>query len=183
MQFATSYSPLSHLVLVVYTFALYVISKEFLMTLSQDFMQDFMTKLGFPDAQVVVEDNPEAWNVQIDVDEQSSGILIGYHGETLQSFRMLLGLMVNNQTDPDLYKPVHLNVNDYGQQRESKLYELADSAVEKAVQSQQEILLPALPANERRIIHLYVEKEKPGVTTYSEGEGKARRLVIRPEIE
>ena len=56
---------------------------------------------------------------------------------------------------------------------------MADSAAVKAVESGREILLPPLSPSERRLIHLHLSQNSQ-VSTYSEGEGSARRIVVQP---
>lgn len=135
--------------------------------------------LGFADATVEVKNQPESLNIVVTLSQQDSGVLIGYHGERIEALKLILSLMVNQGKSE--FTPVSLDVNGYFERRAQSLYELADQAVEKAATSLQEILLPPLSGSERRLIHVYVAEKHPHVTTYSEGEGVSRRLIIRPQ--
>lgn len=138
-----------------------------------------LTSLGFSDAQVEVSDQNDALNIVVTLSQQDSGVLIGYHGERIEALKLILSLMLNQ--GKSVFTPVSLDVNGYFERRAQSLYELADQAVEKASSSLQEILLPPLSGSERRLIHMYVAEKHPQVSTYSEGEGEARRLIIRPQ--
>ena len=147
------------------------------MTALEKQIELFFTHLQFSDATVKVTDQDEAVDIVITVSEEQSGILIGYRGEKLNAIQLILTLMVNNTAI--VYKPVHLDINGYRQRREDNLCQMADAAATNAIDSGREILLPSLPAYERRIIHLHLEKNDQ-VETYSEGEAQGRRLVVRP---
>lgn len=136
---------------------------------------------GFEHADIVINLNEAEQSILVDVQvpRQEAGLLIGYQGEKIDSFRRLLNLMINN--DDKTYVPLQLNVNDYRQQREELLHNLADEAAQKAIESQKEILLPPLSSYERRLIHMRLSGNDQ-VTTYSEGEGAGRRLVVQPKI-
>lgn len=128
-------------------------------------------------AKVKAEKDAEgAWQVEIESEE--TGILIGYHGETLSSLQLLIGLMVYKKLGE--WQRVMINVGDYRQKREAQLIRMAQSAAQRVRFSGQAVSLPFLNSGERRLIHLFL-KEDEGVETLSEGEGRERHLVIRPK--
>ena len=151
------------------------------MQVSESSIKQMFGMIGFPEAEISIDIQPEVISIQVDVPTQDSGILIGYHGEKIEAMKLILNLIHNN--GQEVYTPIHWNVNDYRQRRNKNLEELADDAVQKAIDSKQEILLPPLSAYERRVVHLYVEENKQEATTYSEGEGSSRRLVVRPNVD
>jgi len=129
---------------------------------------------------VTVNLNPVEGRLHLDltVSEVDSGILIGFHGETIEAIQTLLSLMVNHGKTE--YTPIMFDVNGYRQKRLTSLEALAQRAADQAVESGREIILPPLNAFERRHIHLKLESDAR-VSTYSEGEGDARRLIISPK--
>jgi spoIIIJ-associated protein len=141
--------------------------------------KSLLAHIGFPEAQITVSDQEDAIAIVVTLSQQDSGVLIGYHGERIEALKLLLSLMLNQ--GKSVFTPVSLDVNGYYERRAQSLYELADQAVEKAATSLQEILLPPLSGSERRLVHMYVAEKHPSVTTYSEGEGESRRLIIRPQ--
>jgi spoIIIJ-associated protein len=146
---------------------------------NQDTIQQLASLLTFPAASISIEDLEDAVKINLDVDPSESGVLIGYHGETVDALQLVVSLMVNR--DAPEYKPVEVDVNGYRASREKNLQDLAAKAADNAVQSGREIILPPLSGRERRIIHLYLST-RTDVSTYSEGEGSSRRLVVRPQI-
>jgi spoIIIJ-associated protein len=147
------------------------------MSASETLIKTLLQHLTFDHAEVEYEETEESFRVTLTLPEAESGILIGYHGEKIDALQLLLGLMLNHDTVA--YKPVELDVNGYRAKRRLSLEDLAEKAAQKALESGREILLPPLPSHERRLIHLYLSQNS-AVTTYSEGEGQDRRLVVRP---
>jgi spoIIIJ-associated protein len=148
--------------------------------MSQDDRLDHLfTLLTFPHASVAVDDRDDGVKIDVAVDPSESGVLIGYHGEVIDALQLVVSLMFNNQSADD-YKPVEVDINGYRATREKNLQDLASKAAENAISSGREIILPPLNSRERRLIHVFLSTRED-VTTYSEGEGSARRLVVRPQ--
>lgn len=126
------------------------------------------------EADIKVEEKEGIYQVQIETPD--SGILIGYHGETLMSFQLILSLMIYKKTGS--WVRLAVNIGDYRERREEILRQMAQQAAEKVAASDEPIVYFSLPSFERRIIHLALA-DHPQVTTISEGEGKERRLIIK----
>lgn len=103
------------------------------------------------------------------------GILIGHHGQTLDSLQYLVNAVVNRHTDD--YVRVLLDAENYREKRKAALEELADRLARKAARTKQLIKLEPMSAHERKIIHTRLQ-EDPYVDTYSEGEEPRRYIVI-----
>lgn len=145
--------------------------------MSKPLIKDLLNGLGFNEHTVSYQENDDYQAVQIDLPSNQSGLLIGNRGETIDALQTLLNLMLN-PTQGD-FIPVQVNVNDYRQKRHQALKDLGDRAAQQAAAENQEIILPPLPSHERRLVHLHLESNE-NVTTYSEGSGRARRLIVRP---
>lgn len=115
---------------------------------------------------------------QVTVQTPESGLLIGFHGETLASFQLILGLIVYKKLGE--WVRVVVEVGDYRAKREVQLREMAESYAAQVAASGQPMTLPYLPPIERRIIHLALQ-DRTDVQTASEGEGNQRRVVIKPK--
>jgi len=74
---------------------------------------------------------------------------------------------------------IFLDVNNYRQERETLIAELARAAAKKASTTKQDVALPTMNSYERRIVHVELAIH-PDVTTESIGEGKERYIVIKP---
>lgn len=120
----------------------------------------------------------EGETISVNLETGEPGLLIGFHGETLASFQLILSLMVFRKLGEWLR--IIVDVAGYRQQRQSILERMALSAAQKAVFSKEPCSLPPMRAFERRIIHLALANH-PEVKTESEGEGRERRVVVRPQ--
>lgn len=143
----------------------------------KDLIRILLASLTFPDVELDIKETEEALEIYLTLPQEESGLLIGYRGEKIDALQLITSLMVN--LDRIKYLPVKLDINGYRQRRHESLEILADKAAHNAIDSGREILLPPLPPHERRHVHLYLE-QNPGVTTYSEGDGPSRRVVVRP---
>lgn len=145
-----------------------------------DYTEVFLQALGFDEEmQVAVNFLPEDNLYTVVLSTSSPAILIGYHGDNLAAMQTFMAQHLFAKTGEWLN--LSLNVNDYRERREAALQAMADAAVEKVLTSKQAYTLPPLPANERRVIHVYLS-EHPKVTTESVGEGRQRSVMLSPKL-
>ncbi len=128
------------------------------------------------EAKIDVSEKEDVYEVQIETED--TGILIGYHGETLTSLQLILSLILYKRLGSWLR--VVINVGDWRQKREEILKQMALSAAERVAATGEAMVLPNLSSFERRIIHLLLV-DHPNVTSSSEGEGEERKLIIKPK--
>lgn len=119
----------------------------------------------------------ESVALNLEIDPDTSGMMIGYHGETIASLQLLISLISHKKLG--MWQRVIFNINDYRERREQNLREMALTAAERAKLSGKEVVMPPMESFDRRIIHLTLADD-PSVVTESIGEGKDRRLVISP---
>lgn len=105
------------------------------------------------------------------------GILIGRRGEKLASLQHIVNLIVAKREGQ--WTRVAVDVENYRGRREEQLREVADRAAKRVIQSGKIIQLEAMPAVERRIIHMILA-ENPKIRTQSVGVEPSRRVVILP---
>jgi spoIIIJ-associated protein len=74
---------------------------------------------------------------------------------------------------------VVFDVNGAVKRRRAELIRFALSTGESVVRDHKRVRLNAMPAHERRTIHVTLANY-PGVRTYSVGDGEGRRVVIEP---
>jgi spoIIIJ-associated protein len=115
--------------------------------------------------------------LDIMMETKDTGMVIGYHGEVLESLQLILSLAVAKKLGR--FVRVSIEVDDYKKNRTEYLHNLAEQIKEKALAENKEQVLSALKSWERRIVHVYLQEDDK-VTSESSGEGKERVLVIKP---
>lgn len=137
-------------------------------------IKEFFVNLGI-DTHFDLSETEE--EISLVLETEDSGMIIGYHGETLEALQLVLSLMLAKSNG--VFKRVSIEVGDYKKNREEWLNNLAASSKEKAISQQREVVLSDLKAWERRVIHMLLVDDKE-VVSESNGEGRDRVLVIRP---
>ncbi|MEW6183275.1 MAG: RNA-binding cell elongation regulator Jag/EloR [Bacillota bacterium] len=115
--------------------------------------------------------------VNIEINGEKLGVLIGRRGETLNALQYLVSLSIN-RGDEDK-KRVQIDVGGYRKKREETLQELAHKLAEKAKRRGRNVVLEPMNPQERRVIHMAL-KEREDIYTFSEGEEPYRKIVISP---
>ncbi|MBQ7719933.1 MAG: protein jag, partial [Clostridia bacterium] len=117
---------------------------------------------------------------QINIFGSDAGMLIGHHGETLDSLQFLTNLAVNkddDDEDSDGYTRIVVDIENYRAKREDTLRTLARSMAARVKKYRKNITLEPMNPYERRIIHSEIQTI-PGVSTISVGQDASRRVVI-----
>jgi len=139
--------------------------------------EELLTKLEI--VGVVSVDIDESGAFRLHIETEETGLLIGFHGRTLESFQMIISMMLSKKLGK--WERVYVNVGDYREKREEALMYMAQRAAERALSSGRPVELTRLSASERRVIHLTLSGDDR-VQTESEGEGMDRKLIISPKI-
>lgn len=116
--------------------------------------------------------------VCLNVTGDSLGLLIGRYGATLDAVQLIVAIGANRQVEEGAR--VIVDAEDYRERHKQMIEAKARKHAEEARRTSKEVVIPNLRGYERRIMHL-VLKDDPGVSTYSEGEGDDRVLVISPK--
>ncbi len=131
------------------------------------------------DAAVVVKPGTSASEFVLDVQGDSSALLIGRRGQTLESLQHILSRIVADKVGAGVPQPI-VDAEDYRGRRVRSLEDMALRMGEKAKRSRKTQGIDALSARDRRVVHLAL-KDDPWLTTKSLGQGAFRRLLIIPE--
>lgn len=115
----------------------------------------------------------------ITVDGEGAGLLIGHHGDTLDSLQYLANLAANKKIKGEKreYVKITLDVEGYRAKREEALRALARRMAAKVVKGKKSVMLEPMNPYERRIIHSEVQGIE-GVSTNSIGSENNRRIVM-----
>lgn len=127
------------------------------------------------DGTFAIEYNGEILDIMMET--KDTGMVIGYHGEVLESLQLILSLAIAKKLGH--FMRISIEVDGYKKNRTEYLEKLAQQTKEKAIAENQEQVLMALKSWERRIIHLLLQDDDQ-VTSESSGEGKERVLIIKP---
>ena len=123
------------------------------------------------EAEVVL--NEDVLEVAVPSTEYNS-ILIGRNAETLRSIQYLLSTTLRNK-DSAITR-VNVDIAGYKKQRAEKVAEQAREWIE-AVRTSGDSHVVSLNAADRRVVH-QVATEFDDIQTFSEGEGRERKIII-----
>jgi len=112
-------------------------------------------------------------------DSEALDSLIGPNGETLRALGFLVNSMLGRMARSSVR--VIIDVDGYRQRRAEELGKFALEIAEEVRENNEPITLEAMPAHERRMIHMALA-ESEDIRTYSIGEGRERRVVIGPAV-
>ena len=143
--------------------------------LAVEFVETTLKKLKI-DATVTVSDTD--LGKKIDVNGEAAGILIGHHGETLDSFQHLANLAANRTENKKSPIPkISVDIESYRAKREETLRSLARRMAHRVVKYKRSVMLEPMNPYERRIIHAELQNFA-GVNTNSIGSENNRKVVI-----
>ena len=144
------------------------VAEEFLTGLTETF--GLSTELS-----IVVGD--EAVELAINGDEL--GVLIGPRGATLQAIQDLTRTVVSRRTGATNGR-IHVDVSGYNQKRSEALARFARKVADDVLSSGHRIALEPMRPPDRKVVHDALN-DVEGVHTVSEGEEPDRRVVIVPD--
>ena len=115
----------------------------------------------------------------IDIQGEGAGVLIGHHGDTLDSLQYLANLAANKRVDgvKPPYVKIAVDAENYRARREETLRALARRMADKVLKQKKSVMLEPMNPYERRIIHSEIQNIE-GVSTNSIGSENNRKIVI-----
>lgn len=153
--------------------------------LMDEFMKIFDMEATFevsPGSYVNVDGEKEEF-VEVNVDGEEIGVLIGYLGRNLRSLQRVMNLLLNRRlgvgSEESTYVRVIIDVSGYRDKREASLQKMADQTREEVLASGESVDLPPMNSFERRVIHTHLQ-DFEDVTTESFGEGRDRYVRVFP---
>ncbi len=145
---------------------------------AMDFIRKLISNMGL-EGLVIGKKEGNNDDVVITVDGENAGLLIGHHGETLDSLQYLANLAANKKVNGEKreYVKITLDIENYRAKREAALRTLARRMASKVVKYKKSVMLEPMNPYERRIIHSEVQGIA-GVSTNSIGSENNRRVVM-----
>jgi spoIIIJ-associated protein len=117
-------------------------------------------------------------NIALNIEGDTSGLLIGRKGKTLDALQFIVNRIVNKTLDRRTR--VVVDSENYRQRRRDSLTQMALRMGDKAKRIGKPVTTNPLNPRERRIIHLAL-KEDGRLNTKSKGEGLLKKVVIFPK--
>lgn len=108
-----------------------------------------------------------------------NGFLIGQKGENMRSMQFLVSNALKNQGFE--YTRVNVDVAEYKKQRAQRLAKKAEEWVKQVKEIGEPMELAPMNAADRRTVHKLAQEWN--VTSESTGEGRDRRIVLKPAEE
>lgn len=147
------------------------VSEELLSTV-REHVQALLSSAAF-ESEVAVIDDGEF--IQVNIDSEDSGLLIGQKGETIDSLQYLVNVALYRERPFE--KKIVLDVGGYRERRVKAVQGMALRAAKRVSQHGKAVELPPMSASERRAVHTYL-KDDTRVTTSSNGKDEDRKITI-----
>ncbi|MBE7020851.1 MAG: protein jag [Ruminococcaceae bacterium] len=140
---------------------------------TEEFVITVLEKMGISaSCEIAIKENNR---VEVSLDGENMGMVIGRRGETLDALQHVVQLYVNKEFE-SFYKVI-VDTEDYRAKREEALTKLAHGLAKKVIRTRKEVVLEPMKPYERRIIHTALQNYNK-VKTHSIGEEPNRKLVV-----
>ena len=136
-----------------------------------NFLSEFANKVGNINFTINIEEN----TAFVELEGETSKMLIGYRGETLNSLQTVISSIANKNLENKA--KVIVNIADYREKRKKVLEDVAVKVAKTVIRTGKKITLEPMSAYERKIIHSKLQ-DHPQISTYSIGEEPYRKVVI-----
>jgi spoIIIJ-associated protein len=118
--------------------------------------------------------------IEVALDGDDLGVMIGPKGQTLQAIQELSRASVQRSADGPLEGRVRIDIGAYRLRRREALERFARQQADEVLDAGVERALEPMSPADRKVVHDTVN-DIPGVRTVSEGEDARRRVVIIPD--
>lgn len=122
------------------------------------------------------EAKEEVKSYKINIITSESGLLIGHHGETINSLQLLIGVILFKKLGH--WVRALVDIGDYRKMREESIKEMVNRIIAEVELSGRPVELPFLSPLERRLVHIMLSTNEK-VMSESSGEGRERRVMIK----
>ena len=131
--------------------------------------------VGLPETSFRKPEQDSQSGPSFEIDGEDAGLLIGRRGESLSALQFVLNMLLSRK----LHKRVNatIDVEGYRERRYESLRSMANRMAERVAASGRTYSMEAMPARERRIVHIALATHSR-VTTESVGEGEDRKVTI-----
>jgi spoIIIJ-associated protein len=136
-------------------------------------------RLSQIEAAVELDDGDERIRICINpASEDDAKLLVGRHGRNLHALQFVSNRIVNRY--PDRRKPITIEIAGFTDAHKERLQNLAQRLSQCVAENKVEVSILGMNPADRRTVHM-ATKDQRGISTFSQDEGVARRLVITPQ--
>lgn len=143
---------------------------------ARETLEKILACIPLDDTSVAVEFSNGA--ILLNIKGDTSGLLIGRKGRTLDALQFIVNKIVNKTLDRRMQ--VVVDSENYRQRRRDSLIEMALRMGEKAKRLKKPVSTNPLNPYDRRIVHLAL-RDDADLDTRSRGEGMLKKIVIMPK--
>ena len=135
---------------------------------------ELLAQMGFESE---IYERQEEGRLVLNIKTADAQLLIGKQGANLEALQHLVYLLARKH---DQLQDISfgLDIDDYREKRVIFLKEVARKAAHQVRATRRSVMLPVMPASERRIIHNYLSLFSD-ISSESSGKDPDRRIVIR----
>lgn len=144
---------------------------------AEEFLLGLLSEFGV--TAEITSSQPDAETLELALAGADLGTLIGPKGATLLAIQDLTRTVVQRKTGAGNGR-IRVDVNGYRQKRSEALSRFAEEVAEQVKNSGVRKALEPMSAQDRKVVHDALT-DVAGVSTVSEGEDAARRVVILPQ--
>ena len=144
----------------------------------EDYVYDFLHSVFQAmemDVEILINKSEDGKIVDVELQGEEMGVLIGKRGQTLDSLQYLTNLAVGKQVEECV--KVKIDTEDYRKRRRDTLENLAKNIAYKVKRTKRPVSLEPMNPFERRVIHSALQNDRY-VSTHSEGEEPYRHVVV-----
>lgn len=144
-----------------------------------DYLQKTLIYMGLneDEFEITLEEGEEQILVQLTVPQEQTGLFIGARAEVINALQRILRIIFEESAG----KKIVLNINQYRQEQQEQRKDKIREAIAQLEDDDQEFVFPYLSSFERFQIHSLISEDEEFALfeSFSEGEGRDRRLIIR----
>lgn len=135
-----------------------------------------LTGVSFTIKEAKYDRNSE--KIQIKFDSEDSSLFVNRNGTGIESIQYLVNAILNRTMKP--HTPVQIDTANYWERKEKDILEKIEYAVRTIQQTAKPFSLTPMSAPQRKFVHGVIKKDYPKLQTSSEGDGRWRKIVIKP---
>ncbi len=135
-----------------------------------------LTGINFTITETNYDKNSE--KILIKFDSEDSGLFINRNGTGIESIQYLVNAIINRTMKP--HTPVQIDTANYWERKEKDILRKIEHAARTVQQTAKAFRLEPMSAPQRKFVHGIIKKDYPKLQTVSEGDGRWRKIVIRP---